>query len=214
MQDPARRIKDAEAEIAELKAQLSKLVARIAQMEDQHAEKQSRMNELHLAEVESLTRSYTQETELLRTERDEFEKEISYLNHEIHLLKDRLEGVSATAAYVTDIASSLEDEKEANESELELYRVKVTAERQLLEKQLSDSLRREAAFERRVKDAEDELDRSRTEMAKMASLVDELKAENEDLRQRISQSRLRNFSLSSLLGTGTADEATLETVQL
>ncbi|KAI8843631.1 hypothetical protein BC829DRAFT_400762 [Chytridium lagenaria] len=121
MQQSERRIKDAEAEIAELKAQLTKLVARIAAMEDQHAEKQSRMNELHMAELETLTKQHVQETELLRAERYDLHKEITLLNHEIHTLKDRLEGVSATAAYVTDIASNLEDEMEANESELELH---------------------------------------------------------------------------------------------
>ncbi|KAJ3216975.1 hypothetical protein HDU67_008704 [Dinochytrium kinnereticum] len=182
-------------------------------MEDQHAEKQSQMNELHMAELETLTTQHIHETEILRGERDDLVKEIAFLHHEIHSLKDRLEGVSATAAYVTDIASSLEDEKEANESELELYRTKAISEKQALESQLTESLRRENALERRSREAEEELHRCRLEMAKVASLVDELKLENEDLRVRISQSRLRNFSLSSLMETASS-ESHLEDVNL
>ncbi|KAJ3107146.1 hypothetical protein HDU97_004839 [Phlyctochytrium planicorne] len=214
--DVERRLKDSEAENAELKAQLAKMVSRFAAMEDQHALKQSQMNQLHVAELETLTLQHTEETEILRGERDDYIKEIAFLQHEINALKDRLEGVSATAAYVTDIASVLEDEKEANESELELFRAKAITERQALETQLAETLRREANLERKYREAEEELAQCRTDLLSKATLIDGLKSENEDLRTRLTASRLRNFSLSSLMdgteGGGNVDDTQLQDV--
>ncbi|KAJ3148973.1 hypothetical protein HK101_002106, partial [Irineochytrium annulatum] len=128
-----QRVKDAEGENAELRAQLAKLVARIASMEDHHASQQSRMNELHVHETETLTRQHVEETNYLRMERDDLLEEVHVLHDEIAMLKEKLDGVSATAAYVTDMASSLEDIKDANETELEVFRAKALAERQALE---------------------------------------------------------------------------------
>ncbi|KAJ1563662.1 hypothetical protein HK405_001238, partial [Cladochytrium tenue] len=113
------RLRDLEAENAEAKAQMHALLLKMAHMEDGFTTRIANINALHVAEMEALTRGLMDESDHLRQERDDLSAEVETLTMRIEELQEKLEGVSETATYVTNMASSLEDIKEANESELE-----------------------------------------------------------------------------------------------
>ncbi|KAJ3277643.1 hypothetical protein HDU76_010271, partial [Blyttiomyces sp. JEL0837] len=199
-----RRLKDAEDENKALREHLAILLNKMAKMEEDHAIKQGRMNEHHLAEMEITMKQHEDEVKHLQEERSQIIAQLDECHAEIDYLKEKLEGVAATAAFVTDMASSLEDLKDANETELEIFKRTSMRERKALMSQLDHYKTKSTDLDKKVSELQTELAKVKSDYSVVSLLVNDLKEENAEIREHLAASKKRNFSISSLLESDTS----------